>query len=56
MLGALNSLFTPHPVSGAPSPSASAKQGLLGKLVSGGTTGAGANASGEDQLQPGGDR
>ena len=35
VLGALNSLFSPHPVTGAPSPQASAQSGLLGKMISG---------------------
>jgi hypothetical protein len=34
VLGSLNALFSPHPVSGAPSPSQSAQQGLLGKMLS----------------------
>jgi phage-related protein len=41
VLGALNALFSPHPVSGAPSPQQAASQGLLGKIFSpqgGGTT------------------
>ena len=41
VLGALNALFSPHPVSGAPSPQQAASQGLLGKIFGpqgGGTT------------------
>lgn len=34
VLGALNALFSPHPVTGAPSPQQAAQQGLLGKIVS----------------------
>lgn len=33
VLGALNALFSPHPVSGAPSPAQAASQGLLGRMV-----------------------
>ncbi|MGH3300567.1 MAG: hypothetical protein ACRDOK_02595 [Streptosporangiaceae bacterium] len=33
VLGALNALFSPHPVTGAPSASQSASQGLLGKVA-----------------------
>jgi phage-related protein len=33
VLGALNALFSPHPVTGAPSPSQAASQGLLGKMI-----------------------
>ena len=32
VLGALNALFSPHPVTGAPSPQQAASQGLLGKM------------------------
>lgn len=42
VLGALNALFSPHPVTGAPSPQQSASQGLLGRIVQapgGGVTG-----------------
>lgn len=43
VLGALNALFSPHPVTGAPSPTQAAQQGLLGKIIQspggGGTTG-----------------
>ena len=35
VLGALNALFSPHPVTGAPSPQQSASGGLLGKMISG---------------------
>jgi len=46
VLGTLNALFSPHPVSGSPSASQSAKGGLLGKMVNapggaGGETGGG---------------
>jgi phage-related protein len=34
VLGALNALFSPHPVSGSPSPQQSAQNGLLGKMLS----------------------
>lgn len=34
VLGALNALFSPHPVTGAPTPSQAATQGLLGKMIS----------------------
>lgn len=33
VLGALNALFSPHPVTGGPSASQSASQGLLGRIV-----------------------
>jgi hypothetical protein len=51
VLGALNSLFSPHPVTGAPSPQAAASQGLLGKMFApegGGSTpvGGGGGTSG----------
>ncbi|HMG62783.1 MAG TPA: hypothetical protein VK599_07535, partial [Streptosporangiaceae bacterium] len=43
VLGALNALFSPHQVTGAPSPQQAAQQGLLGKMISqpggGGTAG-----------------
>jgi phage-related protein len=35
VLGSLNALFSPHPVTGAPSPQQSAAGGLLGKMISG---------------------
>lgn len=40
VLGALNALFSPHQISGSPSPQQAASQGLLGKMagVSGGGT------------------
>jgi lysophospholipase L1-like esterase len=45
VLGSLNALFSPHPVTGAPSPSQSAQGGLLGKMLSpqasGGSNGGG---------------
>ncbi len=34
VLGALNALFSPHPVTGAPSATQAAQQGLLGKVIS----------------------
>jgi hypothetical protein len=34
VLGALNALFSPHPLAGAPTPQQAASQGLLGKMVS----------------------
>jgi hypothetical protein len=34
VLGALNALFSPHPVTGAPSAQQAATQGLLGKMIS----------------------
>jgi phage-related protein len=34
VLGSLNALFSPHPVTGAPSPAQAAQQGLLGKIIS----------------------
>ena len=33
VLGALNALFSPHPVTGAPSPQQAAQSGLLGKMI-----------------------
>lgn len=42
VLGALNALFSPHPVSGAPSPQQAASQGLLGKMF--GPSGGGSTA------------
>jgi hypothetical protein len=33
VLGALNALFSPHPVTGAPTPQQAAQQGLLGKIL-----------------------
>ena len=42
VLGSLNALFSPHPVSGAPSPQQAASQGLLGKMF--GPTGGGSTA------------
>jgi SLT domain-containing protein/phage-related protein len=47
VLGALNALFSPHPVSGGPSPQQSASQGLLGRIISapGGGGPAGTSAS-----------
>lgn len=40
VLGALNSLFSPHPVTGAPTATQSAQSGLLGRLAGGQATGA----------------
>jgi len=34
VLGSLNSLFSPHPVSGAPTPQMSSQSGLLGRMIS----------------------
>lgn len=34
VLGALNALFSPHPVTGGPSPQQSASSGLLGRIIS----------------------
>src|ERR1035441_4204703 len=44
--GALTSLFSPHPVPGAPSPQSSSQSGLLGKMVSGQGGGGPAGAAG----------
>jgi len=45
VLGALNALFSPHPVTGAPTASQASQQGLLGKIISapggGGSVGSG---------------
>jgi hypothetical protein len=41
VLGSLNALFSPHPVTGAPSPQQAASQGLLGKIVGGQSGGTG---------------
>lgn len=38
VLGALNALFSPHQVSGAPSPAQAASQGMLGKVEQAATT------------------
>jgi hypothetical protein len=48
ILGALNALFSPHPVTGAPSAQQAATQGLLGKMISapGGGGAAGTAAAG----------
>jgi hypothetical protein len=46
VLGALNALFSPHPVTGAPSPQQSAQQGLLGKMLNVPGGGQGSAASG----------
>lgn len=46
VLGALNALFSPHPVTGAPSPQQAASSGLLGRIVQapgGGLPGGGGN-------------
>lgn len=48
VLGALNALFSPHPVTGGPSPSQSASGGLLGRMIQapgGGLAGGGGNSS-----------
>ena len=41
VLGTLNALFSPHPVTGAPSAQQAAQQGLLGKMISGSGGGVG---------------
>ena len=46
VLGSLNALFSPHPVTGAPSPSQSAEGGLLGKMLSPEASGGGGYSSG----------
>src|SRR5271154_7404531 len=51
VLGTLNALFSPHPVSGSPSAQQTAKGGLLGKLISapadtGGSSGGSGGAGG----------
>ena len=54
VLGALNALFSPHPVTGAPSASQAAQQGLLGKIISqpggGGQAGPSGGQSGISQV------
>jgi phage-related protein len=45
VLGALNALFSPHPVTGGPSPQQAASQGLLGRVVRSQGGGAGMGAS-----------
>jgi SLT domain-containing protein/phage-related protein len=45
VLGSLNALFSPHPVTGAPSPSQSAQGGLLGKMLSPEASGGGTGYS-----------
>jgi phage-related protein len=45
VLGSLNALFSPHPVTGAPSPSQSAEGGLLGKMLNPQTSGGGGGYS-----------
>jgi phage-related protein len=45
VLGALNSLFSTQQVAGAPTPSQSAQQGMLGRMVSQGGSVGGANTS-----------
>jgi phage-related protein len=54
VLGALNALFSPHPVTGAPSASQAAQQGLLGKIISqpggGGTAGPSGSQSSVSQV------
>lgn len=44
VLGSLNALFSPHPVTGAPSPQQASQQGLLGKMFN--TPGAGGGTPG----------
>jgi phage-related protein len=50
VLGALNALFSPHPVTGAPTPQQAAQQGLLGKILTqpggGGQAGPSGSSSG----------
>src|ERR1700733_12517839 len=45
VLGSLNALFSPHPVTGAPSPSQAAQGGLLGKMLSPEASGGGSGYS-----------
>jgi len=57
VLGALNALFSPHPVTGAPSPQQSAQQGLLGKMLNvpgGNATAGGDSGSGSGNSAGGG--
>jgi len=56
VLGALNSLFSPHPVSGAPTPQMSAQSGLLGQMITqqgGGGPAVGAAAASPVRQAPG---
>jgi hypothetical protein len=46
VLGSLNALFSPHPVTGAPSPAQSATGGLLGKMLSPQAGGGGSGGGG----------
>ncbi len=55
VLGSLNALFSPHPVTGAPSPAQAASQGLLGRVarqtVQGSTVGTGGAAQQQQAAQ-----
>lgn len=51
VLGTLNSLFSPHSVTGAPSASQSAQQGLLGKMISGTGGGIGQTVTDKDTVK-----
>ena len=51
VLGALNALFSPHQVTGAPSASQAAQQGLLGKIVQAPGTGNAGPATGQNVVQ-----
>jgi phage-related protein len=48
VLGSLNALFSPHPVTGAPSPGQAAQGGLLGKMIN--VPGGGAGGTGTSPL------
>jgi phage-related protein len=50
VLGALNALFSPHPVTGAPSASQSAQGGLLGKIVQAPATNTGGGSGGTNRV------
>lgn len=59
VLGSLNALFSPHPVTGGPNASQAAQQGLLGKMVSGSGGGIGSTVTRADvvgDVISGGDR
>lgn len=51
VLGALNALFSPHPVTGAPTASQSGQQGLLGKMISGAGGGTGQAQNRKDVIK-----
>lgn len=53
VLGSLNALFSPHPLTGAPSAAQSAQGGLLGKMLSPGAAGAGAGGAGGNYINNG---